>query len=432
MKIGIVGGGLIGLTAAFELLKQGHQVTVYESEPECGGLTSTVQTGDLQLEKFYHHIFTSDQILVQLIEELGLSSRLSWVTPYNGTYINHRFYPFNTPMDLLLFKELPVIERFRLGLLVLRSRFIKNWEKLESINAKEWVIRNAGPNAYHKYWGPLLQSKFDRDADQISATWLWNKFKLRGSTRGKNLNKELLGYLRGSFGLVCRTLAGRIMELGGQINCNSAIRQICPQSGGTMDLRTDQNQDNYERVIVTTAPDILLQLFDSPPRDYASRLQRIKYKANICLILELSEPLSRYYWITVADKDCPFVAVIEHTNLVPEPGYGSHIVYLSRYLDAGDDLYSASDSHIIELFLTAVQEMFPNWDRNTVRRVRVQRARYAQPVAAKNYTAILPDFKTPVPNLYLASMAQIYPEDRGQNYAVRTGIQIAVLVNEDS
>jgi protoporphyrinogen oxidase len=189
LKIGIVGGGFTGLTAGYELAKQGHQVVVYEQLSECGGLVSVTQVGDLNLENFYHHIFTSDQELVDLIEELGLGSRMQWLTPYNSTYINGQFYSLNTPGDLLRFRELPFIERIRMGLLILRSWYIKNWSKLEKCYAKDWVYKNAGKQAYAKFWGPFFYSKFQRPAHRGGAVGLCNMLKLRGSTRSKNLNK---------------------------------------------------------------------------------------------------------------------------------------------------------------------------------------------------------------------------------------------------
>ncbi|MCL6591602.1 MAG: NAD(P)/FAD-dependent oxidoreductase [Firmicutes bacterium] len=427
MKIGIVGGGLTGLMAGYELAKQGHQVLVFERENECGGLVSVTKAGDLTLENFYHHIFTSDQELAELIEELGLGARLQWLTPHNSTYINGQFYSLNTPVDLLLFKELPFVERIRMGLLILRSWYIKDWSKLEKRLAKEWVFKNAGKQAYEKFWGPLLYSKFDSDADRIAAVWLWNKFKLRGSTRSKNLNKELLGYLSGSFGAVTQALIAKINALGGQIRTGAPVTEIVPQTGGALELVAGSGRETFDRVIVTAAPDLLLKMKVSFPEEYLNKLAAIKYKANICMTLELSQPLSPYYWITVTDNRIPFVAVIEHTNLVKDPGYGAHIVYLSRYLDESNELYRASDEVVRGLFLKELKRMFPSWNEGTVKSCRINRARYAQPVVFTDYSKILPSFETPIRNLYLACMAQIYPEDRGQNYAVRMGKEIAKI-----
>jgi protoporphyrinogen oxidase len=429
MNIGIVGAGATGLTAGYELLKKGYKVTIFEAGKECGGLVGTIDAGDEKLEQFYHHIFNSDNELIDIIDELGLSDELMWISPKNGIYLNNKMYPFTSPLDLLLFKELSPIERISLGLLIYKAKYVKNWKDLENITAREWIIRKAGRNVYDKVWGPLLYSKFDLDSENISAAWIWNKFKLRGSTRGKNLNKELLGYMKGSFGTVYKKLAQKIIEQGGEIVYSKAVTAITQRDDKRLDMLTGEGTQTFDKVIVTTAPEILIELGLGLPQQYKENLSRITYKANICMVLELSEQLCPYYWVTVADKNIPFVAVIEHTNLVPANDYKSHIVYLSRYIDVKNKLFSAPDEEIKQLFINSLKEMFPLWDEAGLKRYHISRAAYAQPVVFTGYSKILPDFKTPVNNLYLASMAQIYPEDRGQNYSIRMGRRIAELLD---
>lgn len=428
MKVGIIGAGATGLTAAYRLAQKGCQVVVFESEAECGGLARTLKIGDQQLEYFYHHIFTSDSDLIDLIAELGLENDLLWLTPANGIYSNHKLYPFTSPIDLLLFKELKPWERIALGLLVLRARSVKDWHQMETITAKEWVLQKAGPNVYQKIWGPMLSSKFDFDAEKVSAAWLWNKFKLRGSTRGKNINKELLGYLKGSFNRIYEKLAIEILKMGGIIKYNHPVNGIIQCQNGSLEINSCGESEAFDRIIVTTAPEILTELYPQYSPSYIEQLKSLKYKANLCMILELTRSLSPYYWISIAQKEIPFVAVIEQTNLLPVSEYQSHIVYLSRYLDATDNLFSATDDEIKKVFIKNLKLIFPNLQDSTIKATHLSRARYTQPVVVNNYSRMVPEFRTPVANLYLASMAQIYPEDRGQNYAARMGDQIAKLI----
>lgn len=430
MNICIVGGGATGLTAGYELIKKGHKVTIFERDAGVGGLVGTFKVGDLHIEKLYHHIFTSDLQIIELIEELGLGQELMWREPKNAIYINDKLYPFTSPVDLLLFKELSPIERIAMGMLVFRAKFVKDWKSLETMSVKEWIVANAGMNVYEKVWRPLLNSKFDIDSDKVSAVWIWNKFKLRGSTRGKNINKELLGYMHGSFGIVYEALASRIKESGGTIVNSCKVNSINPRENKTLDVVTEKGTENFDRVIVTAAPSVMKNLGLSLPSWYIEKLDKIKYKSNICVLLELKESLSPYYWITVAQNDSPLVLVIEHTKLIPDPAYKSNVVYLSRYLDESSELYSASDDHIIEVFLSYLKKLFPAWDRSSVINAHVNRARFAQPVVMQEYSKIIPDYKTPIENLYLASMAQIYPEDRGQNYSVRMGREISGIVDK--
>lgn len=413
------------MTAGYELAKKGHQVVVFESDPEPGGLIGTISSGGQDLERFYHHIFTGDTDLIALIEELGVLERLEWLEPRNGFFTNGTLYPFTTPFDLLRFKELSFWERIALGLLVFKAKSVSDWRFLEKVLAKDWVIKNAGRNVYDKVWGPLLEAKFDDDAEAISAVWLWNKFKLRGSTRDKNLNRELLGYLSGSFGIFIRSLVDKIGQLGGSVRCSTTVERIGCNPDDSLRIMTTAGDMDFERVIVTCAPEKLIGMMPELPATYVAELHKIQYKANICLLLELSEPISPYYWISVADSALPFVAMIEHTNLVRYEPYQSYIVYLSRYLDAQNRLCHASDAAIIAEFCGGVKQIFPHWSEKTIKNATVSRARYAQPVIGTEYSSLKPAIQTPITNLYLACMAQIYPEDRGQSYAVRMGRELA-------
>lgn len=425
MNIGIIGAGATGLTAGYMLAKDGHRVKVFECRKDWGGLVDTITAGEERLERFYHHIFTSDTEIIDLVNELGLTGQLSWMAPLNGLYINDKLYPFTSPLDLLRFKELSLAERVIMGLLVFKARFVKDWRTLENETAGEWIIRKAGRNVYEKVWKPLLNSKFDIDSERISAVWIWNKFKLRGSTRGKNMSTELLGYMDGSFKPIYDRLVDKIVENGGSVVCSRTVTGISPKADKTLDIETSDGCENFDRVIVTAAPQVLLEITPSLPLSYAEKLKKIRYKSNVCMIMELDRQLSPFYWITVADEKSPFVLVIEHTNLVRDKNYGSHIVYLSRYLDEENELYSASDEQIREVFTGYLKKMFPGWEECRILNSYTGRAQFAQPVVTTGYSEIRPEYATPVENLYLADMAQIYPEDRGQNYSIRMGKEIA-------
>ena len=429
MDICIVGAGPTGLTAGYELVRRGHRVTLFEREEKYGRLIDTVRVGDKRLEKFYHHIFTGDDALVDLIGELNLSAELSWLSAKNGIYINGKILPFSSPADLFSFSELSLRERLSLVTLLLKSRFITDWKKLEDLSAKEWVIKQSGEQVFRKIWEPLLHSKFDQDANRISAAWLWNRIKLRSATRRKTLHTEMLGYLNGTFMAIYEALASQIEAGGGTVACSHLVSQIIPRGDGSLQVSCNGRREYFQAVIVTAAPSLMLDMGLPLPTQYREKIAQIKYKAHICVLLELTRPLSPYYWIAVTGKEFPFIAVVEHTNLIPVNGYGCHLVYLSRYADEESDLFKSPDEKLQEQFITSLGRMFPQWDNSTIRAIRINRARYVQPVMCTGYSRILPPLKTPVENLYLASMAQIFPEDRGQNYAVRMGRKIARLVD---
>lgn len=423
MKIAIIGAGATGLTAGWKLSEKGHSVTVYEKSDKLGGLAAAIPIGDDLLEVYYHHIFTNDTIIIDAIKELGLENDLKWYEPSNVIYINNEIYPFTSPIDLLMFKPLSFISRVRMGLMVIKAWFIKDYLSIEDTTAKDWIVRNAGEESYKCVWEPLLNSKFDIDSDKIAATWIWNKFKLRGSSRGKNINKELLGYMDGSFIKLYEAMANKIKTNKGEIRLNDGVTEIS-KAHDKFTVKSASGTEEYDNVIFTASPEKLSYVIKGMGQHYLDKLRKIKYKANICAILELSESLSPNYWMTVADKKIPFVLVIEHSKLIKNHKYNSHIVYLSRYLDTTNKLFIQDDEEIKELFIKGLKKIFPDFKEEWIKNIHINRAKDSQPVVRTGYSKLIPDIKTPMEGLYLTSMSQIYPEDRGQNYAIRSGLEI--------
>jgi protoporphyrinogen oxidase len=417
----VVGGGFSGLAAAYELAKQGVGVTVLEAESELGGLASAFEVGGERLDRFYHHWFTNDQHIMELIRELDQGERIS-INPTNtGMYYANNFFKLSTPWDLLNFTPLPFFDRIRLGLLALRARRVKHWTALENKTAAEWLRELGGEKVYQVVWEPLLKGKFGPVAEQISAVWFWNKLKLRGGSRGKG-GEERLAYYKGGFVALAETLAAQIRQLGGKIITDARVASVRPV-GDSWSISTCRGDVSAQQVIVTSALPLVAEMVTSwASPEYAAKLRRIQYLANICLVLEMKHSLSSTYWLNVNDPDFPFVGLIEHTNFESAENYsGRHIVYLSKYLPHTDALYGMDATELYSYALPYLQRMFPNFDPDWVIKVHLWKARWSQPVVEKKYGELIAGLQGPRPGFHLCSMAQIYPEDRGTNYAVREG-----------
>ena len=424
VQVSIIGAGFSGLSAAYELVKQGINVCVIESESEVGGLAAAFDVEGEKLDRFYHHWFTNDEAVMNLIKEFNLMDKVE-ISPTNtGIYYANNFFKLSTPFDLLKFKPLSLIDRFRLGLLALKARRVKDWELLEKMTAKEWLINMGGLNVYKVIWEPLLKGKFGPYAESVSAVWFWNKLKLRGGSRGKG-GEERLAYFKGGFIALAKFISKKMQSSGGELLLNTKVLNA-RRNDGKWIINTNKGYIYSDRVIFTTSLPIIANIIDNfAKKDFLKSLRRIHYIGNICLVLELNESLSDTYWLNVNDPSFPFVGVIEHTNFESPKTYGGrHIVYLSKYLPHTDKIYSMNADQFLEYALPFLKKMFPHFKKSLIFRYHLWKARWSQPVVEKNYSSLIPMSDSPIEGMHICSMAQIYPEDRGTNYAIREGRKI--------
>ena len=437
MRVGIIGGGAAGLAAAYELTKQGHYAEVFEQAPFLGGQASTFPVGGSQLERGYHHLFVSDTDIVDLIHEIGLGHRMAWLESKVGLYNSGKIWRFSTPLDLLRFTPLSMIQRLRVGFWTFVMQKTKGWRKFESVTARDWIISHMGQEAYQVIWEPLLRGKFGEYYEQISMTWLWGKIYLRVASRGNSLQKERLGYPMGSFGEVFDTLTQRIEQQGGNVHIQAGVEQITVEDGAATGVRVrigdgEAQPKEYDAVITTTPSYILPRLLPTLPPDYLELLTTTNYLSAVLIILVLDRPLSNMYWLNIADRELPFVGVIEHTNMIDKSIYGdNHIVYVTNYLSQQSDLYQMPQEELLTTYIPHLKKINPDFDRSWIIEDYYHKVDGAQPIIGLNYSQQIPNHRTPIKNLYLANTTQIYPEDRGTNYSVRMGRQVARMVMED-
>lgn len=438
MRVGIIGAGAAGLAAAYELGLQGHRAAVYERADFLGGQASTFDVGGARLEKGYHHWFTSDTDIVDLTHEIGLGHQVRWIDSSVGTLWDGRIYPFVTPMDLLKFTPLSLVDRMRLGLTTLYLQRQKDFRKYERITADEWLRRHSGKRGYEVFWGPMLRGKFGDDYyKDVGMAWMWGKVQTRVKSRGKGMVKEKLGYPIGSFGEVFDALADKVREQGGEVHLSAAVERVDARDGKSVGMRValdggSARDERFDAVIATTPSYLFPRLVDGLPGDYLRRLTDVNYMAAVLVILVLDQPLTNVYWLNVADRSIPFVAAIEHTNLIgPEHYGGKHIVYLSNYLSADHPMFRMGHDEILREYLPHLRKINPDFSPSWIETSYHHRVGAAQPIIGTNYSERIPAHRTPFRGLYLANTTQVYPEDRGTNYSVRMGRDVARMVMGD-
>ena len=439
MRVGIIGAGAAGLAAAYELVKQGHYAAVYERAPFLGGQASTFDVGGARLEKGYHHWFTSDTDIVELTEEIGLGDRIRWIDSTVGTLVDGKIYDFVTPLDLLKFSAMSLPDRVRLGLTTLYLQRQRDYRKYEDITADEWLRRYAGKGGYEAFWGPMMRGKFGEEHyREVSMAWVWGKIQTRVKSRSKSMIREQLGYPMGSFGEVFDVLGERVREMGGEVHISAGVERVEVEDGRARGLHVALEGEGSEFVefdaaLATTPSYIFPSLAPPLPEDYLARLTGVSYMAAALIVLVLDRPLTDVYWLNVSDRSIPFVAVIEHTNLIaPEHYGGKHIVYLSNYLTTDNPLYRMSHEELLAEYMPHLRKINPQFDKSWIEKSYHHRVGAAQPIIGTRYSERIPSHRTPFDGLYLANTTQIYPEDRGTNYSVRMGREVARMIIGDT
>ncbi len=430
MNIAIVGGGITGLTAAYRLLEAGHQVAIYEAGDHPGGLAAGFrdERWDWPLENFYHHLFTSDKHIIRLVEELNFRDRLYFPKPVTSVVYNGRIVPFDSPKAWITFPGFNMIDVARFGLVSAYLRFSSPWRKLESVSADSWMRRWYGEKVYEMLWMPLLIGKFGPNYRLANMAWMWARLKVRSPR---------LGYFRGGFQSFVDVLTAAVTKAGGSLYLNSPISNLQATGENQVALSHNDEQIIYDKCLVTTSPKQLLNMAPAISGEYRQKLTGLKSMGAVVLVLALRRQLMpKTYWLnlpaTSADKtnsEYPFLALVEHTNYINRKHYGGdHLVYCGDYIKPDHIYFDMAEEEVKNLFIQVLGRFNPDFEPDWIRKWWLFRARYAQPVPELNHSQKIPGIQTPITNLYFASMSQVYPWDRGTNFAVEIGQRAAKLI----
>ncbi len=432
-RIAIIGAGVAGLAAAYDLNRAGHVVTLYEAAPTVGGLAAGFKAPhwDWTLEKFYHHWFASDKHMLGLIRELGWSDQVLFPRPYTVIYYQGKFQPLDSYVEALKFtlKHFSLIDLVRFGGVGVYLRVTPRWQPLERVTADAWMRKWAGERIYNAIWRPLLVGKFGEDnLNVVNMAWFWARLHAR-TTR--------LGTFVGGFQAFLDKLAEVLRVQGVEIRLGTAVTGIKtqPVSGNLSGLmvETATGAEMYDAVISTSSPALMAKLAPDLPDSYSASLKALKSMGAVVLIVSLDRQLTNYYWHSLPkEAGFPFLALVEHTNYMDSEHFGGdHIIYCGDYLNPDHEYFSLSKEELLERFLPAFKRFNPDFDRSWVKDAWLWKTAYAQPVPPLNHSRNVPPLRTPMPGLYFASMSQVYPWDRGTNFAVEIGRKVAGMVMED-
>jgi protoporphyrinogen oxidase len=427
-NIAIIGAGVGGMAAAYDFKKTGHDVTIFESAEFVGGLSAGFKDTKWKwwLDKFYHHWFTSDKAIFGLINELGWKDKVVIPHPKTVVYYKEKFYPLDSPLAALTFPGFKFFDMLRFGFVTACLRYFVKWQPLEKFTADQWMHKAYGKAVYDTMFEPLLIGKFGSYYKEVTMAWFWARFKAR-TTR--------LATFEGGFQNFANLLADRLKEMGVNFQMKTPVEKIEPWEKG-LSLTIKGKKLQFDQVLVTTSPAQMAWLAPALPKEYLAGLHEMKSMGAVVLILALKHQLSKegYYWYNLPKSaGYPFLALVEHTNFISKENFGGdHLVYCGDYLDLDHEYFRLSKDQLLNHFLPSLKRFNPNFDPAWVRDSWLWKTTYAQPVPLVNHSRNIPAIQTPMQGLFFASMSQVYPWDRGTNYAVAIARQaVRLMENPD-
>lgn len=431
-KIAIIGAGYTGLALAKRLVENNEEkfsITIYEKENEVGGMVRATPKLETNLDRHYRHIFKSDKFVIDLAEKFNID--IIWPETKMGYFTKDRVFEFGTPISLLKFKPLNFFNKIRFGLGIISLKLNKNWKKLEKITAEEYVTKHCGKKIYSTVWEPLLTAKFGKKKSQISMAWLWGKIALRSSST--SVNGERLGYIKGSYKKLTDALYEYLLGKGCKIVLNSEVRKVRKVNNKYIIESNHLIDEEYDIVISTISNEITKKIYEECLlEEEKESLSKLEYSLARTLIIISEKPLTKFYWINIGQEDVPFGGIIEQTNLLPASEYkNSHIIYISNYMYEDDELYKYDKEKLLDTYMPALNKINPDFTKDNVKELLLFEDKYAQPIIKTNYSKERMEYKFKEQELYMANMSQIYPEDRGMNYAIRLGYDVAdTIINK--
>ncbi|MFK7957295.1 MAG: NAD(P)/FAD-dependent oxidoreductase [Lysobacterales bacterium] len=421
-KVAVLGAGAMGLAAAYEALRQGHNVTVFEAGSEAGGMAAHLDFDGLSIERFYHFICRADSPTFQLCQDLGIGHLLRWRETSMGYFINGEHHRWGDPIGLLKFPYLSFLEKMRFGITMFLATKRRNWQALDGISARDWFIKTCGRRAWDTLWEPLFRLKFFEYADEVSAAWIWSRIKRLGTSR-KSLFQEELGYLEGGSDTLVKALVSAIEKSGGTIRLGEPVTEVVIEEGALGAVRSASGEEAFDAVLSTVPTPLIPRLMPGLGTAALNRYAAIKNIGVVCVLLKLKRNVSPHFWINICDGEMEIPGIVEFSNLRP---VADTVVYVPFYMPTSHPKFAASDQAFIDESMGYLAKLNRQILPEDLLAARVGRLSHAQPVCEVEFSQMIPPVQTAVAGLRIADTCFYYPEDRGISESVRLGRELAL------
>ncbi|MBB6091652.1 protoporphyrinogen oxidase [Povalibacter uvarum] len=421
MRIGIVGGGLMGLALADHLAGDGHRVSVFERGKQLGGLTTWHDFGQFVWDRFYHVVLPTDAALLGLMKRIGLEDRMRWGATQTGYYVDSKFYPLSNNVDFLKFPPLNLWNKFRLAATILYCARISDWRSLEKITVEDFLRRTSGNATFEKFWKPLLLAKLGEQYKRVSAVFIWSYIKRMFSARDAAASKEQLGHISGGYRAVFQRLRERIEATGGSVATDVEVTRVEPREGGGVSIRVGSQVEHFDKVIFTGPVNVMRQTVAESLVELPVQGKDVEYLGVVCMVLVTKRPLMPYYILNIGDERIPFTGIIGMSNLVStQETAGLHFSYLPKYVLSDDPILQKTDEELRALFLNGLRQMFPDFSESDIESAHINRAIKVQPLQVLNYSSLVQQPRTRHQDFYVVNTAQFVNNTLNNNQVIQT------------
>lgn len=429
-RIGIIGGGIAGMVAAYKLGKLGLQVTLIEANHQLGGLASSFLFDGEFIELYYHFICKADYDYFDLLEELEISDKLEWNVGITSFFHDGYLYRFAIPLDLIRFRPISLISRIRFGLNIIQDRFRHHWEKLDHLPARDWLISQIGKSAYDVIWDPLLRIKFGTYHDKISAAWVWHRIHRVAISRDKIWQPERLGYLIGGTQTLVTELSRKLEGMSNvTILLNKFVSKINSSNQAVKSILLNDGQVIPCSSLISTIPlNKLKTIVDDS--DFREELDQFNYIGVVCGLLKLKKPVTESFWVNINDQRIPFNGIIEYTNLNDRlrKEHAAHYIYVPYYAPPSDPWFEYSDEELMEIFISGLKLINQNFNESWITASNIVKSSVAQAICGVGFKDKMLPMASQIEGLFITDSTLYYPEDRTISASIRLGSQAVELV----